>query len=205
MHAVFGEGLENKISTMAALTGLILAGGKSSRMGSDKALLEIAGKPLLQLQIERLRSLECSEILISGPKNRGYDRFGEKLVEDLVEDMGPLAGLCAGLHAAREQWILALAIDMPNVSVDFLKWLTEQRTNVDMVCPKSNFGFEPLCAVYRKSVCLPVFEKNLAAKELSLQKNVEELLGCAKARIVEPSEWQKFGESVLRNFNSLKN
>ncbi len=184
------------------LTGLILAGGKSFRMGRDKAFLEINGKPLLQLQMERLELAGCAEILISGPNNRGYERFEKQIVEDHIQNSGSLAGLCAGLAAAKNESILVLAIDLPNLTVEFLKWLIEQSKDHFLTCPQSENGFEPLCAIYHRQTCLPMIKKRLEQRQLTLQELIKELCQLNPPRIILPSEWKKWGKDLFHNWNT---
>ncbi len=183
------------------MTGLVLCGGNSERMGRDKAFLELDGKTLLQLQVARLEAAGCDEVLISGPRGRGYEAAGKRLVEDEVCGAGPLAGLCAGLKAARGVHVLAVAVDLPGLTVDFLRWLREEAGDRDMMCPESERGYEPLCAVYRRSVCLPIMQQRLAENRLSLQEIVQQIARDAKARIILPREWKVWGETLLRNWN----
>lgn len=201
------------------MTGLVLCGGRSSRMGRDKALLEVGGRTMLQLQIERLEQAGCGEVLISGPKGRGYESCGKRIVEDEVGGAGPLAGLCAGLRVARDSHMLALAVDLPDVTADFLRSLSAgpapgagrvtprgalelAASHVwDAVVPASKNRFEPLCAVYRREVCLPIMEQRLRDGNLALQGMVEALVRNVEVRIVGEEEWRAWGETLLRNWN----
>ncbi|MBI4023352.1 MAG: molybdenum cofactor guanylyltransferase [Verrucomicrobia bacterium] len=170
-------------------------------MGKDKAWLEMDGKPLLQLQIERMEAAGAGEILISGPHNRGYEKFGAPVIEDEVAGAGPLAGLSAGFAAARSGIVLALAIDLPRMKTEFLRWLLQQAEGMDAVCPESDRGFEPLCAVYRRSACLPIIKRRLAANQLALQGMMGELRDSVRLRVVSPTEWRVWGQDMLRNWN----
>lgn len=183
------------------VTGLVLCGGKSLRMRHDKAFLEVGGKPLLQLQIERLEAAGCAEVLISGPLKRGYERFGKRVVEDHVPDAGPLAGLCAGLSAAQGMHVLTVAVDLSHLKVEFLHWLIQEAGERDLLCPKSENGFEPLCAVYSCSICLPIMKQRLKTKHLSLQQLVKELQEQGNTRVVLPEEWKVWGMDLFQNWN----
>lgn len=108
-------------------SALLLAGGRSTRMGRDKALLPhpVSGLPLLAHQAALLRSLPgCAELLLSAPADRGYaldgPLAGARLVADAAPDCGPLAGLAAGLSAATQPRLLVLAVDLPFVAADLL-------------------------------------------------------------------------------------
>jgi molybdopterin-guanine dinucleotide biosynthesis protein A len=144
-------------------SALLLAGGASTRMGRDKALLPhpISGRSLLEHQATLLRSLPgCAELLISAPPERAYRCSGElataQLVEDSLPGLGPLGGVAAGLARASQRRLLVLAVDLPWVTPRLLERLldpagsgapatTELRGSV----PRHADGrFEPLCAVY---------------------------------------------------------
>lgn len=99
------------------VNGYVLAGGKSSRMGRDKALLELAGKPLVQRAVEKLRQV-CAEVFVLGGRSElaGY----APLVRDLHEGCGPLGGMEVALLHSKREWNLFMAVDMPFLPVGFL-------------------------------------------------------------------------------------
>ena len=101
-----------------ALTGYVLAGGRSSRMGRDKALLELAGKPLLQHAVEKLRQV-CSQVFVLGA-NASFAAFAP-IVPDLHPDCGPLSGLEAALTHNPLPWSLLLPVDLPFLPADVVK------------------------------------------------------------------------------------
>lgn len=132
-------------------SSVILAGGKSSRMGRDKAWIEIDGRPLLEWQIECARRAGAREILISGRARVDYSAFGCPVLTDKFEDVGPLAGIARALVAVREPLLLALAVDMPEMSSDFLKRLHAHCGNGIGSVPVCEGMIEPLAAFYPKS------------------------------------------------------
>ncbi len=101
----------------ADVSGYVLAGGKSSRMGQDKALLELAGKPLVLRAVEKLRRV-CAEVAIVG--NRAELGIYAPLVRDLHEGCGPLGGIEAALLHSAKDWNLFMAVDMPFLPAEFL-------------------------------------------------------------------------------------
>jgi len=129
-------------------TGFILAGGKSSRMGADKAFLELGGKTLL----ERARGLVadvCGKVAIVGDRAR----FGPDAIEDIFPDSGPLGGIHAALTATRSDLNLVLAVDTPFLEPKFLRWMLHRAatTHAIVTVPRLAAGYQPLCAVYRRS------------------------------------------------------
>jgi molybdopterin-guanine dinucleotide biosynthesis protein A len=147
------------------LTGLVLCGGQSRRMGRDKAALAMGGQTLL----ERCSSVlaQCSQevLLACGPTPR-YLEAGRRVVLDAVADGGPLAGLLAGLEAARHDWVACLACDMPLVPPPLYSALLRHAlgAGLDACLLRTSAGLEPLCAVYHKS-CAPAVRAALLAGE----------------------------------------
>jgi molybdenum cofactor guanylyltransferase len=129
-------------------TAFILVGGKSSRMGSDKALLSLGGQSLLT-QALLTASAVASTVRISGSKDR-YAKFGD-VVEDIYRDCGPLGGIHAALSATSTDLNLMLSVDMPRMTSEFLKWLLERASASPelILVPDAAGGPQPLCAVYR--------------------------------------------------------
>lgn len=140
---------------LMALSGAILAGGKSLRMGQDKALLPFRGKPLLQHVADLLRP-HVREVVIAGGKPE-YAVWG-RLVPDLLSPPCPLAGLHAALSGITTPRAFIVACDMPFIDIARLReW---EGIEADVVVPVSSQGMEPLHAMYARS-CLPALERRL--------------------------------------------
>ena len=160
------------------LTGIVLAGGKSGRIGMDKGLMEWNGRMLVQYSIEALRPF-CRQILIS-TNNEEYARFGFPLVEDKYPHIGPLGGLHASLSVSGSRHHMVLACDMPLVDHEIIRLLLAGSDNFQAVVPVVNKRLIPVCGYYHSSV-LPVLEKEIGAglykSALFLQRlRVNELL-----------------------------
>jgi molybdopterin-guanine dinucleotide biosynthesis protein A len=140
-------------------SAVILAGGKSSRMGRDKAWLEVDGEPLLARQIQLVRATGAREILISGRADGDYAPFGCPVVRDEWPGAGPLGGLAAALEAALAPLLLVLAVDMPHMTEDCLRRLFGECTETTGAIPRVNGQIEPLAAFYPKTArdLLPEF------------------------------------------------
>jgi molybdopterin-guanine dinucleotide biosynthesis protein A len=129
--------------------GYVLVGGKSSRLGTDKALLDFEGKPLVARVAEAVRSA-AGRVTIVG-ENKKYGHLGLRVIPDPVENFGPLAGLLAALEDSESPWNLVTACDMPYLDARFLSFLFEeaQAAVADILLPVDSEGNpEPLCAVY---------------------------------------------------------
>lgn len=133
------------------ITGIILAGGKSTRMGSDKGLLPFNGKPFIQYSIDALRPL-VSEILIVSDDDV-YDQFGLKRVNDKLKDAGPVSGICSGLEASTTEYNFVLSCDIPLIKTDVLVMLLSASNDTYNIIQAESLGKTmPLVALYKKKV-----------------------------------------------------
>lgn len=139
------------------LTGFVLAGGRSSRMGADKSTLALGGTTLLEIATEKLAAI-CSEVRVGG-------RIGG--VADVHKGRGAPGGVQSILAACETDFALVLAVDLPFVSFAFLQeLLTSVTDEFDAVVPVQPDGTpQPLCAVFRTATCLPVFSAALETSE----------------------------------------
>ena len=148
------------------ITAIILAGGKSSRMGADKGLVELNGIKMIDRVLQNVTSV-LSEVVIS-INLAGYDGLGYPVVRDLYKNCGPLGGIHAGLKHTETPWNLVLACDLPFISGDFLRFLLSNIAPADAVVPVHDKLAEPLCALYHKS-SLPKIESLLLKQEFKMQ------------------------------------
>ncbi len=146
------------------LSVVIQAGGESSRMGQDKALIPFLGKPLIERVIERVRPI-ADETLITTNLPAGFRYLEIPLVPDEMPGRGALGGLYTALKAARHPLVAVVACDMPFANPEILAKcrLILNKKNIDAVIPKSEFGLEPLHAVYRQNSCLPAVKNAIEA------------------------------------------
>lgn len=148
------------------LTVSIQAGGQSSRMGEDKALKTFLGRPLIQRVIERLAPI-ADEIIVTTNRPEAYTFLGVRLIPDLKLGRGALGGLYTAIASASHPIVAVVACDMPFASATFIGTasglLTEEE--VDVVIAKSNEGYEPLHALYRRETCLPAIESAIDADQ----------------------------------------
>ncbi len=183
---------------IADVCAVILAGGQSSRMGSNKALLDVGGRPLICVLIDRIRPL-TDQILISSNDSASYRFLNFPVVPDHFKGHGPLAGFHAAmLHNACALYIV-LACDLPNLQPALLRNLVSFAEGFDAAIPRTRDGFaHPLCAVYRRT-CLPSVERALRRGD---NKVIEIFLDDSLAiRWVDPHEGQ-FEDIDLANVNT---
>ncbi len=161
------------------ITGIILAGGKSSRMGTDKGLLMLNGKAFIQSSIDALKPLVSEIIIVSD--NPDYDAFGYKRVQDVIKNAGPVAGIYAGLEASITNFNLILSCDIPLVNSEILKKLVAAIDgNTQIIQIESEGKSMPLIALYKKEVGT-VFKVFLKQNEKRLRKAIK---GCTHKNIV---------------------
>ena len=147
----------------ASIGAIILAGGKSRRFGSDKALSLFRGKPLIHTVINTTREITDNIIIISNSPQK-YDFLPFPVVADLIPDCGPLGGIYTGLSYSNCEKNLVLPCDMPFVTSECLNYLIANTNGNDITVPYHQNLLEPLCAVYSRS-CLPYIKAQLEAKD----------------------------------------
>ncbi len=180
----------------AAFSAVLLAGGKSSRMGCDKAFIEIEGVPLWQRQVETLKKLTPNELFISGPAQAEWNACGYEILPDAREDAGPLAGLVASLRRCQRPLLLVLAVDLPNMRAAYLQRLLDHCSDTGVV-PKTGNRFEPLAAVY-PITSLAIAETLLSQRTFALQRFVE---ACLAQKLIETIAVAPADESFFLNAN----
>jgi molybdopterin-guanine dinucleotide biosynthesis protein A len=181
-----------------AITAGILAGGASSRMGQNKALLEFRGRPLIAHQLEILRPL-FDEVLIGANEPEPYEPFGARVVPDLLDEPCSLAGVHALILQAGTPHVFVVACDLPFLNPTLIQTLLKPREGVDVVLPVTKRGPEPLHAVYSRA-CLP-------AIEAAARRNIWKMTGFMKdvrvARVpIREADWLVEGKSPFLNANT---
>jgi molybdopterin-guanine dinucleotide biosynthesis protein A len=136
--------------------GFVLAGGRSTRMGQDKALLQVGGRSLLDLALDKLRSIGVAAPRIAAARSDLSSHA--PVVPDLHPGCGPLSGIEAALAATTQPLNLFLPVDMPLLPAQFLSWMMERAeiTGAWATVPRSNGRPQPLCAVYHRDLLGPI-------------------------------------------------
>ena len=146
------------------LSVVIQAGGQSSRMGEDKALKLFLGRPLIQRVIERLQPI-ADELLMTTNHPEDYAFLNLPLFTDLKPGRGALGGLYTALFSAKHSVVAVSACDMPFANAELFKTASDilLKEEADVVIAKTNEGYEPLHAVYRRETCVPAIEAAIAS------------------------------------------
>jgi molybdopterin-guanine dinucleotide biosynthesis protein A len=185
------------------LSLVIQAGGQSSRMGEDKALKLFLGRPLIQRVIERLAPI-ASEIIVTTNQPEDYTfltdsnvsgRWNIRLVADLKPGRGALGGLHTAIASAARPMVAVVACDMPFASAKLIEAASRLMVEeeADVVIARSEQGYEPLHAVYRRATCLPAIESAIAAD----QWKVIAWFPQVKVRVLSAEELKSFDPQGL--------
>jgi molybdopterin-guanine dinucleotide biosynthesis protein A len=165
-------------------SAVILAGGKSSRMGRDKAWLEVGSQPLLARQIQLARESGAAEVFISGHADADYTAFGGRVLRDKFAGAGPLAGIERALEAATSPLLLVLAVDLPEMNVEFLRRLGAGCGEYVGASPRGDGNIEPLAAFYPKAA-QPLAEALLGSDRNAVTAFAESCVQSGLAQFVE--------------------
>ena len=150
------------------VTGVLLAGGNSRRMGEDKRYLVVGEQTLLERGLAVLRSI-FQEVLVVIAQDSLPLNVDARVVRDLVPDCGSLGGLYTGLTQATTPYIFVVACDMPFLDPAVITQFTSRRASADIVMAKLAARLHPMHALYGKG-CLPVLEQMIRARQLKIQE-----------------------------------
>jgi len=186
------------ISHVPPITAFILAGGKSSRMGADKAFLDLGGRSLLARSLDLARSVSPNVKIVGDPAK--LSAFAPT-IPDIYSDRGPLAAIHAALTNSATDFNLILAVDLPFLDARFLQYLIaeSESTNAVVTLPRAGGHLHPLCAIYRKQFSAPA-ERALAES----RNKLEALFNEVEVRIITQDELAVagFSPAIFRNLNT---
>ena len=181
---------------MIHATGIILAGGKSSRMGEDKGLVLLNGKPMVQYIIEVLKEVVSDIIIISN--NESYTKFGIPVYADIIKDKGPVGGIYTGLYNSTTELNFCISCDVPMISSDFILWLLKRSGNASITLPMYKDKVHQMIGVYSKQV-LSNFKESTEKGHLKLSQ-VNSDMACEIIDIEK--EYANFDELLFSNINT---
>ncbi|MEW6618615.1 MAG: molybdenum cofactor guanylyltransferase [bacterium] len=183
------------------MTGIILCGGKGSRLGyKNKPLLKIGEKTLIERVISRLKEVCLEEIICVNETNFPSPLFTNYpsviTIQDIIPQKGPLVGLYTGLCVSKNFYNFVVASDMPFISVNLIKYMKEQTGDADIIIPKTKNGIESLHAIYSKN-CLDVLRQKIDNEKLAISSIFSEL----KVKYILEEEILKFSIPEIAFFN----
>lgn len=180
------------------VTAFVLAGGKSIRMGREKATLELGGRTLLERAL-KLASSVAAEAMVVGPREE-FELYG-RVVEDVYLGQGPLGGIHAALWASPTELNLILAVDTPFLEARFLEYLVAQarESGAVVTVPRTADGFHPLAAVYRRA-----FRETAEAALREGRNKIDALFAEVETRVLEAEELERFAfaPAIFENLNT---
>jgi len=145
---------------------IILAGGKSRRFGTDKAVYSFQGKPLIENVIKIVERVTRNIFIISNSPEQ-MDFLNYPVFQDIIQGAGPLGGIYTGLIHSEFELNLVLPCDMPHISTDCLDFLISNTNGNDITVPLHKNRLEPLCAVYSRS-CIPHIKDQIETKDVQV-------------------------------------
>jgi len=189
------------MGSIRQVAGFILAGGESSRMGREKALLEIGGEPLIVRTVRLVESVASGATVVG--ESAAIRALGLRPLADDWPGAGPLGAIATALRVAKAPWSLVVACDLPYLTKEWLEHLSAHavasEANADAVLAMNTRGAEPLSAVYHKRG-EPAIR---AALERGTRK-VTDGLASLRIEVIEPAEWKRFDSEgyLFKNMNS---
>jgi len=152
---------------MDKVTGIVLAGGKSKRLGyRNKALLKFGCKSIIEYVLDALMEVTDSVILIANSQEE-YMHLGLPMFPDLIPGSGSLGGIYTGLKVSKTYHNLVVACDMPFIKSNVLEILMQNMCSYDVVVPETPDGYHPTCAVYSRQ-CIPSIEAQIQKRDLKI-------------------------------------
>lgn len=181
------------------MTIIILAGGKSVRMGRDKAFLKVDKIPLIKRQV-RLLKRHFKKIFIVTNSPHKYRRLrGVKVVSDIAAGQGPIGGILSGLSASRDRYNFVIACDMPFINLDLMKYMRRNSFGYDVVVPRIGKRYEPLFCIYSKN-CIRKIKAFIGKKIFKISGFFPEV----KVKEIGREDVARFGcpEKIFMNLNT---
>jgi len=177
------------------MTGIVLAGGKSQRMGEGKASLKIGRKQVIEIILEKLR-VTFDDVFIVGNSNFICPLSEVRVLADIIPGKGPLEGIYTGLLNSKSEYNFFCACDMPFLNIDLLKFIISEIDDSDAVIPMVRGFVEPLHAIYSKR-CLPAIKNCLENEDLRIKSFFPEV----KCKYIPEVEIRKYDPSLLSFLN----
>ena len=158
---------------MPSCAALLLAGGASTRMGFPKALLNVNGRPLWRVQMDKLLALHAAEIFLSAPRDLELPSGAWRIVHDDKTGLGPLAGLAAGRRVMSADWLIVLAVDLPQITTAYLETLRDRafKSGVGQA-PELHGRYLGLAAIYPRAFLDDHLDAHLRSDDRSVQRLV---------------------------------
>lgn len=185
-------------SGVPGLTAAIMAGGKSSRMGSNKSFVQLQGKPIIEHVLSRVSDIQPLETILITNHPAEYAHLGLPMFQDVLPEKGSLGGIYTALHYSGQPYTLVIACDMPFVQPDLLRYMVEftKGDQFDLIVPRVNGYPEGLHAIYSQR-CMQPIRTRLDAGQLKVVGFYPD----ARVRYIEEAEYRQFDPHGLSFYN----
>ncbi|MDR7520375.1 MAG: molybdenum cofactor guanylyltransferase [Armatimonadota bacterium] len=184
------------MNVLSDLTGVVLAGGQSRRLGTDKAFIEVEGVPMIGRVLGALWAC-CADVVIVAKDPARYQGLDARLIPDAWPAQAPLVGVCSGLRAMETPWGFVAACDLPFLSPDAVRLLARLAVGSDAAVPRVDGRWHPLHAVYRAAVA-PLLEAHM-------EQGTRSMIDALKALRVRPvtEEELRAVDATLRTLHNV--
>lgn len=191
------------VKKQSNLTAFVLAGGRSSRMGLNKALLEIGGKSLVSRLIEIVYPI-FDEVMISSNEPELYKWTGKRVVKDIITGRGPLGGIHSALQFTKTEKNIFVSCDMPFISKDVIEFLCEYKFEKAILIPKADGQIQQLCGIYSKRIFPEVDSllKQSNQKDSQIKGSIFDLLDRVDCEIIDVSGKNFYHPDLFFNINT---
>lgn len=179
----------------SGVTGLILAGGKSTRYGTNKALVEVDGVRLIDRAVRVMKAV-FKEIIILTNTPADYAFLNLPMAEDLIKNLGPIGGIYTGLEIMPHDAGFFVACDMPFLNEALLRHMVASKGDFDAVVPRMDWMLEPLHAIYTRK-CLPVIKASIEAQDYQILKCFQKF----RVKYMDEEELRAFDPELRSFFN----
>ncbi|MBI5124184.1 MAG: molybdenum cofactor guanylyltransferase [Candidatus Omnitrophica bacterium] len=183
------------------MTGIVLAGGKATRMGGscDKAFLKIGGETIIERQLKALRNFFKEIIIVTNSPDSYKGLKNVIIVSDIIRSRGPIGGIYSGLLASSSFYNFVIACDMPFLNESVIRDIIKNKNGYDVIVPNIDGRLHPLFGIYSKD-CISVIEHLIEQDELS----VKNLFPIVRSRFLSRDEIRRFDEDLisLENINT---
>ena len=184
------------------ITGIILCGGKSTRMKTNKALLRLGQKPIIEIMLEKMKR-NFGEIILSANDPDLFNYLNFPVVQDIYPNRGPLAGIHSSLSSSSTEKNFIISCDTPLITDDIIKYLSDYPTNKKIILPLHNGRVQQLCGIYSKGI-VKIVEEILCEAENkgNVKGSIFDLLERVESEIVDVSSFSPPGADVFLNMNT---
>ncbi len=184
------------------ITGIILCGGKSSRMKTNKALLRLGNMPIIEIMLKKMKQ-NFDHLILSSNSPELFSYLNVPIVKDIYLNRGPLAGIHSSLSSSSTEKNFIISCDTPLITDDIIKYLSGYPTNKKIILPVLNGRVQQLCGIYLKEIINIAEEILIEAETKSKVKgSIFDLLERVEAEIVDVSSFSSPGADVFLNMNT---